>query len=132
MKYLFDTHAWIWWMAQPEAVSPTVKSLLANPEQYEGMLLSAVSVWEFGLLLREGRLALSCAAEDWVEKALEMPGLKLAPLTPQIAYRATQLPGSPPPDQIDQLLIATAREENAVIITKDPAIAAYRHVRTVW
>ena len=132
MKYLFDTHAWIWWNAQPDAISPAVKTLLANPEQHEGLLLAAISVWEFSQLLEQGQLTLTCAAEDWIDQALDMPGLKLAPLTPRIAFRATTLPGSPPADPIDQLIVATAREENATIITKDPVIADYQHVRILW
>ena len=67
-----------------------------------------------------------------MSQALEMPKLRLVPLTPAIAYRSTVLPGSPPRDPVDQIVIATAREENATIVTKDPRIAAYPHVRTIW
>jgi len=35
-------------------------------------------------------------------------------------------------DPADQILVATAREENAVIVTKDERIHAYKHVRSLW
>jgi PIN domain nuclease of toxin-antitoxin system len=32
----------------------------------------------------------------------------------------------------DQIIVATAREENATILTKDEKILAYEHVRSLW
>ena len=65
-------------------------------------------------------------------QALQMPKLRLVPLTPKIAYRSTILPQPFHADPADQLIVATAREENSTIITKDELIRGYRHVRTIW
>ena len=132
MKYLLDTHAWIWWNARPESLSPKVRQLLSRPSRYEELLLSAISVREFGDLVREGELALSCAAEDWIAEALAMPGLRLVPLSPTIARRSTALPDGLAGDAADEIIVATARDENATVITKDAGIGAYPHVRSFW
>ncbi|MGD0655554.1 MAG: type II toxin-antitoxin system VapC family toxin [Thermoguttaceae bacterium] len=132
MKYVLDTHAWIWWHVQPEKLSRKVGALIANPKRYEELLLSAISVWEFCKLLEKERLGISCDPEDWVSLALAMPKLRLVQLSPSIAYRSTTLPQPFSSDPADQIIAATAREENATILTKDELMRRYPHVRTLW
>ena len=132
MKYLLDTHTWVWWHMHPENLSRKVKRLIADSSRYDELLLSAISVWEFCKLLEKGRLGISCDPEEWLAIALAMPKLRLVPLSPPIAYRSTVLPQPLASDPADQIIIATARDENAAILTKDDVIRRYTHVRTVW
>jgi len=132
MNYLLDTHIWIWWNMHPEKLSSKVQTLLSNPEHYEEILLSAISPWEFSKLLEKERIGISCNPEEWISEALAMPKLRLVPLTPAIAYRSTSLPQPFHDDPGDQIIVATAREENATILTKDKLIQQYKHVRTLW
>ena len=132
MNYLLDTHIWIWWNMHPEKLSSKVRTLLSDPEHYEEILLSAISPWEFSKLLEKERIGISCNPEEWISEALAMPKLRLVPLTPAIAYRSTSLPQPFHDDPGDQIIVATAREENATILTKDKLIQQYEHVRTLW
>jgi PIN domain nuclease of toxin-antitoxin system len=132
VKYLLDTHTWTWWNARPEALSPKVRQLLSAPEQYDELLLSAISLWEFALLLDQKKLGLSLAPEQWIETALDMPGLRLVPLSPRIACGSIALPEPAPSDPVDRALAATARDENAVLLTCDSALHQYPHIRTLW
>ena len=132
MKYVLDTHTWIWWQMHPKKLSAKVRTLLATPRRYEELLLSAISPWEFSKLIEKGRLGISCNPEEWISEALAMPKLRLVPLTPAIAYRSTSLPQPFHGDPGDQIIVATAREENATLLTKDKLIQGYRHVRTLW
>ena len=132
MKYLLDTHAWIWWNMNPRKLSAKVRSLIASSGRYEDLLLSAISPWEFSKLLEKKRIGISCDPEEWINQALEMPKLRLVPLSPAIAYRSTVLPQTFPGDPADQIIVATAREENATILTKDKNIQQYKYVRTLW
>ncbi len=132
MKYILDTHTWIWWNTRPRKLSVKVRSLIASPRLYENLLLSAISPWEFCKLLEKKRIGISCDPEEWIKQALEMPKLRLVPLTPVIAYRSTVLPRPFPGDPADQIIVATAREENATILTKDKNIRQYPQVRTLW
>ncbi len=132
VKYLLDTHTWIWWHMRPEKLSRKVKGLIADPERYEELLLSAISVWEFCKLLEKGRIGISCDPEEWLAVALAMPKFRLVPLSPPIAYRSTVLPQALSSDPADQIIIATARDENATILTKDAVMRGYKHVRTMW
>lgn len=132
MKYILDTHTWIWWTMKPEKLSEKVLNLISDTKQYEELLLSAISPWEFCKLLEKKRLTISCNAEDWIEKALDVAYLKLVPLSPKIAYRSTTLPQPFHTDPADQIVVATAREENAILITLDRKIQAYPHVKSFW
>ena len=117
---------------RPERLSPKVKGLIEDPDRYEELLLSTISVWEFCKLLEKKRLGISCHPEEWLAIALVMPKLRMVPLSPPIAYRSTVLPEPLASDPADQIILATAREENATILTKDAVMRQYRHVRTLW
>lgn len=132
VKYLLDTHVWVWWNMQPKNLSRKVRALIEDATQYDELLLSAISPWEFCKLLEKERIGISCNPEEWISKALEMPALRLVPLTPTLAYRSTVLPPPFHDDPADQIIVATARDENATLISKDKLIQQYKHVRTLW
>ena len=132
MKYLLDTHTWIWWNMNPKKLSPKVTGLISKPNQYDELLLSAISPWEFCKLLEKNKIGISCNPEDWMRIALDMPKLRLVPLSPQIAYKSTILPQPFHNDPADQIIVATARNENATILTKDEKILEYQHTQSLW
>lgn len=132
MKYLLDTHAWIWWHMRPDRLSLSARDAISDRDADTELLLSAISPWEFCKLLERRRLGISCDPETWLAEALEMPRLRLVPLSPHIAYRSTVLPAGFHSDPADQIIVATARDENAVLITRDERIRAYGQVRSLW
>ena len=67
----------------------------------------------------------------WVARTLDSH-LRVAPLTPDMALDAAFLPDAAPGDPADRLLVATAREMGAALVTCDAAILAFGavgHVR---
>lgn len=131
-RYLLDTHTWVWWNMRPEKLSARVRTLIGSPAKYEELLLSAISPWEFSKLLEEKRIGISIDPEDWIRFALEMPKLRLVAISPVIAYRSTILPAPFHDDPADQIIVASAREENATILTSDDRIRSYPHVTSLW
>jgi PIN domain nuclease of toxin-antitoxin system len=132
MIYLLDTHTWIWWNMNPKKLSKRIKKIIGQTEKYDEMLLSAISPWEFSKLIEKKRLGISCSPEDWIRIALDMPKLRLVPLSPFLSYRSTVLPSPFHNDPADQIIVATAREEHATILTKDEKIRSCKHVRSIW
>lgn len=132
MRYLLDTHTWIWWQARPEALSYKARRILTQPEPGDELLLSAISVWEFCKWMESGRLALSIDPQDWLRMALDEAPLRLVPLSPRIAWLSSTLPAPFTGDAIDQIVAATAREEHATILTKDQRLLEYQHVKSIW
>jgi PIN domain nuclease of toxin-antitoxin system len=113
-------------------LSQKVKRLIADSSTYEELLLSAISPWEFSKLLEKERFGISCDPEQWLRTALDMPKLRLVPLSPFLAYRSTVLPQPFHNDPADQIIVATAREEKAVLLTKDALLLKYKHVKSMW
>ena len=132
IRYLLDTHTWVWWNMRPQKLSRKVKKLIEDEDGYDELLLSAISPWEFSKLLEKGRIGISCGPEEWIDAALEMPKLRFVHLTPTVAYRSTVLPRPFHEDPADQIIVATAREENATILTKDKRILNYPYVQSSW
>lgn len=98
----------------------------------EAALVSAISVWEVAMLVAKRRIQLDRPVELWVDVALALPGVLLAPLEPVIAVRSTKLPGEFHPDPADRIIVATALEHAAPILTPDDRIRSYPHVQSVW
>ena len=132
MKYLFDTHIWIWWNMNPQRLSKKVLDLISNPDHYDEVLLSAISPWEFCKLVEKGRIGISCDPLKWINSGFEIAKLRLVPLSPVVAYLSSTLPQPFHDDPADQIIVATAREENAILLTSDKRIKNYPHVRCFW
>jgi len=131
VKYLLDTHTWIWWNSRPSALSKQALKIIQDG-RYEEILLSAISIWELSKLLEKKRLTISMDGFTWIKEALEMPKLRVVELSPEIAYHSTQLPAPFHDDPADQIIVATARIENATLLTIDQLIQGYPHVRSAW
>jgi prevent-host-death family protein len=89
------------------------------------LLVSAISVWELGMLEAKGRIRLKPSCEEWVKEALATPGLALAPITPEIALESSRLPGPFHGDPADRIIAATARRMGAQLMTRDQKLIQY-------
>ena len=123
---LLDTHIWIWVL---EGAVPEIGHAAQNQMTESGamgrVLVSAISVWEVGMLEAKGRVRFSLEVGEWVRRALTAPGVRLAPLTPEIALDSTRLPEPVHGDPADRILIATARRTGATLVTRDAKIVDY-------
>lgn len=94
--------------------------------QAEGVVLvSAITAWEVGLLVSLNRLKLLMTPQRWYAQLLSLPGMQLAELSPDILLASSFLPGTPPRDPADRIIIATARDQGAALITRDRLILNY-------
>ena len=56
MKYLLDTHTFLWTVFEPEKIGVKAKALITNREH--AILVSLVSFWEISLKYSLGKLRL--------------------------------------------------------------------------
>jgi len=71
---------------------------------------------------------------EWIRDALALPGVRLWPLTAEIAVATTRLPWEMHPDPADRILVATARSLGATLVTADQALldfSAKGHFKTL-
>jgi PIN domain nuclease of toxin-antitoxin system len=123
---VLDTHVWLWVVEgdQRELAARAIEEI-DGASRSGDVLVSAISVWEVAMLEARGRISLSRPVEDWVRSALRAPGIRLLPLTPEIAIESTRLPGSAHGDPADRILIASARVTGGRLATRDRTILGY-------
>ena len=123
---LLDTHVWLWYAeGVPGKLSAQSVEALDQARRNPGLWVSAVSLWEIGMLQQKGRIQLSAPLRDWAQRALDAPGILFAPLDGAAAIESTLLPGAPHSDPADRFLIATARVAGLALSTRDERILDY-------
>jgi PIN domain nuclease of toxin-antitoxin system len=126
---VLDTATWIWRASDPKRLTTSARRAI---DRAEHAFVSAISVWEVAMLVAKRRIQLDRPVEQWVDVALALPGIQLAPLEPAVAVRSTKLPGEFHPDPADRIIVATALEKGVPIITPDDRIRSYPHVQSAW
>ena len=128
MAFLLDTHALLWWLAEPERLSPAVYATLADPAQ--PVLISAASAWEIATKHLLGQLPTAevLLQEGW--PLMETQGFQPLPVSWSHGLRAGSY-GMPHRDPFDRLLAAQAELEQLILITLDPALAPFP-CQTLW
>jgi PIN domain nuclease of toxin-antitoxin system len=127
MKYLLDTHTFLWWHDQPGALSPNIMEICQNVENQ--VWFSLASVWEIQIKLQINKLALDMPLAD-ILTLQQQNGLQLLPITVSHILELQNLPLHHK-DPFDRLLIAPARVENAVLLSKDAKFELYS-ITTLW
>ena len=135
-RLMLDTHVWLWLaFGTPERFKPDTREVLQQAGASNALLVSIISVWEVAMLESKKRLRLPMPVNEWVERALDRPEIRLIGLEhASTVIDSCRLPGDFHSDPADRLLVATARRENAVLVTQDRKILEYGaggHVRVM-
>ena len=118
MRFLVDTHALLWALGEPSALSPMARDAIADPSNL--IMASSASLWECAIKASIGKLELP---EDFFESVPEA-GYEVLPIgIPHLnAYRTLPMHHR---DPFDRMLVAQARAEALTLISRDPEIAKY-------
>jgi len=123
---LFDTHVWIWTVeGDVRRIGPRARRLIARAERDDAIRLASATLFEIVALHTVGRLRLSRPVDQWVRESLQLPGVRVAPLTAATAVDAGYIQGEALADPLDRLLVATARQLDATFLTCDENIVGY-------
>ena len=77
------------------------------------------------------RLSLPCPLDEWLDQALQYPGVQLIPLSRTVAVNASRLPGEIHRDPADRMLVAAAIDLACPLVTADRKVLDYKHVRSL-
>jgi PIN domain nuclease of toxin-antitoxin system len=126
---LLDTCAVLWLAEGIELITDARKAVTDG-----NLNVSPISAWEIANLVRKNRIVLAMPIIKWFRQTLDLMQAATPELTLEILAGSCELPGSPPTDPADRIIIATAREARMVLVTRDKAILAYSragYVRTM-
>lgn len=133
---LLDTHVWLWLASGARnRIKASTLDAIVQAGETNALGVSIVSVWEIALLEAKQRLRLPMSVDEWVERALDRPDIHLIGLNQtRTVLDSCHLPADFHTDPADRLLVATARSENAMLVTRDQKILDYGaagHVRVL-
>jgi PIN domain nuclease of toxin-antitoxin system len=126
LRFLLDTHIWLWSLHDPSRLGKRVLEELSNPENE--LWLSPISTWEALMLNAKGKIRLPADLSQWVAQATTP--LREAPLTHEIALAARQLP-LPHNDPPDRFLAATAQTLHLTLVTADRNLLGLGDISTL-
>lgn len=116
MRFLLDTTVLIWSIA--EALRPEILDALADPENE--LFVSDISLWELAIKTGLGKIQTPPDLDEQMER-LGMKGVQLN-RTHIAAYRELPLLHR---DPFDRMLVAQAKVENLILVTRDRLLADY-------
>ena len=127
MDLLLVTHTFLWWAEGSTKLSNI--ALASIQDQSNSIYLSDVSVWEIQIKAQLGKIQLQLPLRQLVEDHIAN-GIKTLPISTEHILEVGTLPPLHK-DPFDRLLVAQARIEAFLLVTRDPAITSYK-VRTLW
>lgn len=131
---LLDTCALIFMTEDEPLHAGATKIINAAHEAEVATFISPISAWEIGMLAARERLRMLITPQRWFARLLEVPNVRLADMSPDLLIASSFLPGQPPCDPADRIIVATARDLGCTLITRDRVLLDYGqqgHVRTV-
>lgn len=121
MRFLLDTHVFLWLQTEPDRLDP---GLLDQLSRAESLLLSPASAWEIAIKHQLGKLALPAEPAAWVPDRMSRSGVDPLPIEISHTLAAGGLPLHHR-DPFDRLLVAQAQLTDLPLVTADDQIAAY-------
>jgi PIN domain nuclease of toxin-antitoxin system len=125
LTLLLDTHTAIWLVGNERIARAAEEAINAVHETNGTLFVSPITAWEVGLLVSLKRVDLFTTPQRWFSRLLSIPNVRPAELSPDILMASSFLPGKPPRDPADRILLATARDLGATLVTRDRALLQY-------
>ncbi|MGH3086271.1 MAG: type II toxin-antitoxin system VapC family toxin [Rubrobacteraceae bacterium] len=128
MRFLLDTHAFLWWESDDRRLSVTARRIFSDEDNE--IFFSVASGWEIAIKAGLGQLDIPEGPERFVLDEVEANDFIVLSVDLRHALGVYDLPDHHR-DPFDRLLVAQAQAEDFPILTMDPEISRYP-VETVW
>ena len=128
MRYLLDTHAFLWWIGGDPRLSQRAAEVIRDPENE--ILVSAASTWEMAIKSQLGRIAFTADPVDLVPRQKAENRFPELPISVRHALQTSRLPLLHR-DPFDRAPIAQAQVENIPLLSADETAAQYG-VAVIW
>jgi PIN domain nuclease of toxin-antitoxin system len=131
MKYLIDTHIFIWFMDGNPSFSPVAKNIILDKSNE--IFISIASLWEISIKSSIGKLPMS-KKYDEISSVLYDNLIEILPITFAHTVENNQLPFYHR-DPFDRIIAAQAIVENIDFISADAAFDDYfksTSIKRIW
>ena len=117
MKYLLDTHTFLWALSDTISLSKKALEVIKSPKN--DIYVSAVTFWEISIKTRIKKLDLDTLKPEELIPMAEKMDFELISLTPEEAITYHNLLEKTHNDPFDRMLIWQAISREMILISKD-------------
>jgi PIN domain nuclease of toxin-antitoxin system len=128
LKFLIDTHFFLWFVLNDLSLSTRARALIVDPQN--DVLISPGTFWEVAIKVSIGKFSLPEAFGPFVEDQIRQNAFEILPITVAHADAVATLPFHHR-DPFDRLLIAQAIVERIPILSADSTFDKYPVTR-IW
>lgn len=128
MKVLVDTFPFIWLVSEPAKLSRQAKETLAD--QSNDFFLSDASVLELSLKYNDGSLEMPSNPRRWIKEQVKLWNFKSIGITRDTCFKLSEMHNYHD-DAIDRMLVATALDEEMVLLSNNQEIQKYP-ISIIW
>ena len=123
MSYVLDTHALLWVLFKPDALSAGVREIVEDTQNE--VYTSAVAFWEISLKYSLGKLELEGADPETLPEAAEKSGIAVLELDVDVLSSYHRLVKTKHRDPFDRLIIWQCIKTRSTLLSKDPHMKLY-------
>ena len=128
MKYLLDTHAFIWFITEHRRLSQRAGNIIKD--RNNEIFFSAASAWEICIKSRLGRLTIEGDPELFIVNQLAENRFRSLPIQISHSVYTLHLPEIHK-DPFDRMLISQSHVEGMTLISPDQIIKKY-DISVIW
>jgi PIN domain nuclease of toxin-antitoxin system len=128
VRYLLDTHAFIWWIDNDARLSARAQAVVRDPDNE--ILVSAGTAWEIAIKAGLGQLEIPRDLPEIMPGQISANGFAVLPISLVHALYVARLPLLHR-DPFDRILVAQAAVENLTLVTADPVLSRY-DIPVIW
>ena len=131
MKYLIDTHIFLWFSAGSSELSQKAKQIIADKNNE--IFISIASLWEISIKTSLGKLEIQKEYENIIDDVTGN-AMEILPINFSHTVAQNKLPFHHR-DPFDRIILAQAIVENMNLISKDEIFDLYlsdKSVKRIW
>lgn len=128
MKYLLDTHAFLWFIDGNKLLPTKIKKIIENKK--EKCFISTASIWEIAIKISLHKLYLEIEFDE-LYYYLSANEIEILDIDFNHSKNLINLDFIHK-DPFDRMIIAQAIDKKMTIITKDENIRLYKEIKTLW
>jgi len=132
VKFIVDTHLFLWILLSPRKISKRIKKILLDPEVIK--MVSVITFWEVSLKYQLKKINLTGVLPDQLPDIAKESGFEILSLDSDIASSFYKLPKLGNKDPFDRMLAWQAISKECCLLTKDREFAKYQDqgLKIIW
>ena len=128
MYFVTDTHSLVWYFTEDTRLSEKALETLEQTTQEGLIIVPSVVLAEIMFIAKKGRISITFV--ETLKKIEEYDNFDIAPLDADILKVADKIEADM--EMHDKLIIATALNFQATLITRDEQIRESAIIKTIW